>query len=299
LLRVPLSRPKLYAWTAAAVAPLVVTVQACTLLVSTEGLSGPAEDSGPQTEAAPRLDGGAQDADAEGSADSGAETGCPGTGGPTPVRVDAYCIDATEVTIAQYQSFLASGANPVMPSYCAYRTSHVPKPAPGSTTVAWPPLPAEALRPVHNVDWCDAWAFCAWTGKRLCGRIGGGSNTPSQSLSPTLDQWHRACTHAGTRAYPYGSTLIAGACNGVSGVGRTVDVSSLPTCEGGYTGIFQMTGNVAEWADNCESTSGANDPCHPRGRGYEDGNDKLRCDNLGAIARSSAYSDVGIRCCTD
>jgi hypothetical protein len=29
--------------------------------------------------------------------------------------------------------------------------------------------------PITNVDWCDAYAYCAGIGKRLCGKIGGGT----------------------------------------------------------------------------------------------------------------------------
>ena len=66
--------------------------------------------------------------------------------------------------------------------------------------------------PVTCIDWCDAHAYCAWAGKRLCGSIGGGPNIPSSVSIAGADQWYRACSHAGDHKFPYGDTYASGTC---------------------------------------------------------------------------------------
>lgn len=71
----------------------------------------------------------------------------------------AYCMDATEVTNADYAAFLA--ANPPTSgqvAWCAWNTSYLPP-------FGWPATGKEN-HPVVRVDWCDARAYCKWAGKR-------------------------------------------------------------------------------------------------------------------------------------
>ena len=52
---------------------------------------------------------------------------------------------------------------------------------------------ADPEHPVTHVDFCDAVAFCAWAGKRLCGKIGGGELSFAELSLASESQWFAAC----------------------------------------------------------------------------------------------------------
>jgi hypothetical protein len=236
------------------------------------------------------------------SASSGAGGGplsCPTGFGPTMVDAGGYCIDTTEVTNAQYAAFLATAPDPAaQPSYCAFNTSFVP-------SSGWPAAPGLSDRPVVYVGWCDARAFCAASGKRLCGQVGGGPLATASFADPSMSQWTRACSNAGAHPYPYGSSYAGGACDG-SGFAHkhaAIDVGSAPACHGDASldAVFDMSGNVAEWEDSCAAESGANDACRARGGSFDDDPGALGCyDDASAPAtRATRSKTIGFRCCAD
>ena len=91
----------------------------------------------------------------------------PSTGGPALVRAGTFCVDSTEVTNEQYMAFLTAKGGDVggQPGACKWNSSYVP----GDEGVSWPYIAGRASYPIVNVDWCDAFMFCNWAGKRLCG----------------------------------------------------------------------------------------------------------------------------------
>jgi sulfatase modifying factor 1 len=268
-------------------------------------VDGPPVESGSQGEA-----GGAPD----GHGDVGAGDGpVVDTGPPTcptgMIEVPAagggasYCVDATEVTSKAYSAFVAAADPPAAGSQiaaCSWNTSYHAD-ALGADDV-----------PVGGIDWCDAYAYCKWAGKRLCGAVGGGA-FPFASWGPaaTSSQWQGACTRAATRAFPYGGTYQPTACNGAPrGASAAVAVGSLGTCEGGYTGLFDMSGNVAEFLDACdttpESACGSSGPecdlCLLVGGSFLDGADSgtdMACAYGNEVYRNARYVDDGLRCCAD
>lgn len=270
-------------------------------LQSLDGFTGGPSDGGVPDQVAPDAPPSASDAGAD-----SADGSCPGTGGPTMVRIPmpdgtSYCIDRTEVTNVQYTAFLNDAANLDRSKLPALCTSHGPFVPADSNGVATFPYPAgQDNYPVGNVDWCDAHAFCIWAGKRLCGRIGGGSNPQSDSTNPNASQWYRACSLNGTRFYPYGDTYDAGVCNSrdhnADGTLSLVDVGSLPGCEGGYPGLFDMSGNVEEMEDSCDADGG----CNSRGGSFVDNGPATvnRCDDLEeTVHQGHGSGDIGFRCC--
>jgi len=236
---------------------------------------------------------------------------CPSTAGPTMVRIPdpdgtTYCIDSTEVTNRHYFEFLSAKGSGVdggtdtsgQDPWCWWNTDYDP------LTVSfcqgfYDPY-ARADRPVTCIDWCDASAYCKWAGKHLCGKIGGGMNGLADGNDATKSQWFNACSKGGTLAYPYGSTYDATACNGLdNGRGDVVAVGSKKTCTGGYAGIFDLSGNVWEWEDSCDGTSGAGDYCRDRGGAFNYAADSLTCETQLGGTRSSVFGLIGFRCCAE
>lgn len=220
-----------------------------------------------------------------------------------------FCIDKVEVTQAQYKAFL--DANPSVQGTspaCSFKTSHTPAVDPTATPIpclasTWDPGTKGSL-PVTCIDWCDADAFCRWQGKRLCGKVGGGSTPYGDPQNAAADQWTLACTEGGLHKYPYGGTFLQDACNGKpkQGAGSLKAVGSYPQCEGGYAGLFDMNGNAIEWQDACELVSGPTDRCWLRGGSfYDTPSTYLVCNGAASNiiwgARGSVWGDVGFRCC--
>lgn len=120
---------------------------------------------------------------------------------------------------------------------------------------------------------------CATAGKHLC----------------TEEEWLAAChgPPPGTQ-YPYGNVYQPDYCNGIGNVdvqNVVQPAGSLPQCEGGYPGIFDMAGNLWEWTSTCFG-----DVCRLRGGSLNQRgscsewmeSDSIDGDDIGSI---------GFRCC--
>jgi formylglycine-generating enzyme len=219
---------------------------------------------------------------------------CPsGTKGPTMVNVGGFCIDSTEVTTAQYGAFLVTKGTDVsgQPAECSWNTSYTP--------LFWPQTGLET-HPVMGVDWCDAKAYCAWAGKRLCGQIGGGATPFATPASATASQWYAACSMRGGKTYPYGASYVAAACqDGTIKPPRTVPAGTKLSCDGGYSGVFDMSGEIQEWEDSCNGTAGTSALCHVRGGMiYDSTPADLACASPRTLTRETKNDHTGFRCCS-
>ena len=213
---------------------------------------------------------------------------------------DGFAIDATEVTWAQYLAWLRTDPSTVdQRQACAWNQSFEPS----------CPKPSAELgdMPVVCVDWCDAYGYCAAIGKRLCGRVGGGSLSLGQETSPA-SQWLVACSAGGANEFVYGATCEPLACNTCEqnlpdspfACAPLRPVASFSQCqspEPSYSGVYDLLGNASEWLDACLTVSGADDTC-----AFVDSNACFHGDH----GCSSSYGDVrrraggllGFRCCS-
>lgn len=210
-----------------------------------------------------------------------------------------YCIDAAEVTNEEYLAFTerytVKSVN--ASTACGNNATLVPD---TDCSTALTDVPSRKL-PVVCVDYCDAEAYCAMHGKRLCGRVGGSMNDPGDVADPAADEWYAACAGPGETLYPYGDAASASQCNG-SGYDPADpgprDLATLSDCEGGLPGLYNMSGNVAEWEWACSSSS-ATAACATRGGSFLDGPYELRCSGSISQSRLEASETVGFRCCAN
>jgi formylglycine-generating enzyme len=210
----------------------------------------------------------------------------------------AYCIDIGEVTNQYYLAFTKQNSREnyfESPPECAGNISFVPDEACGG---ALTDVPSRKL-PVVCVDYCDAEAYCHVHGKRLCGRVGGTMNDPIDDVDAFASEWYAACAGPNEYLYPYGDVASASACN-ASGYAPSDmgprDLETMTECEGGVPGLFNMSGNVAEWERSCSSTFGSA-ACSTRGGSFVDGPYEVRCAGAIAMQRLEASVSVGFRCC--
>jgi formylglycine-generating enzyme required for sulfatase activity len=192
---------------------------------------------------------------------------------PPTSQAPGYSITATEVTVSQFRRCVAAGA-------CA--------PADYEATTEVPcnfSSPTRGEHPMNCVAWTGADAFCHYAGAHLC----------------TESQWFSACRGPAGTDYPYGPAFDVSACNArvrrdlPPGV-YTEPVATRKTCQGGLTGLADMTGNVSEWLDSCQG-----DYCHFFGGAYLDNDpiaDFASCKRVCAGNQKKFRSAmVGFRCC--
>ena len=215
------------------------------------------------------------------------------------------CIDETEVTVADYQVFLAGSQTVALPTTdpayarCSAKTSYAPSCEQSCQG-------ADCELPQNCVDQCDAKLYCQWAGKRLCGAIGAAPLALADVDDPTQNQWMNACSSGG-RTWPYGSTYDSQACNTSDETpapcGGPAITSSYPHCQapaGAYDQIFDLSGNVSEWVD--ASQEGADWPeqrCVIMGGSYVHYLGDVSC--AGATLQwpcNSENPEFGFRCCS-
>jgi len=234
------------------------------------------------------------------------------------VYLDAFWIDQTEVTVAQFQDFVNAtsyvtdaergccagdyakvGGMVLVPGAVFAKTANWKLPEGSGAAVALP------RRPVVQVSWNDAAAYCQWAGRRL----------------PTEAEWDKAARGTQGLIYPWGNAFKEGLtnfCDKNCGAnwhninyddasGRTSNVGLFPKGASPY-GALDMSGNVWEWVNDFYDFRGyyrfptANPPglsgtAHViRGGSWADTLDRVR-----ASARASNLPDgrdnaTGFRC---
>ena len=157
------------------------------------------------------------------------------------VRVDSFLIETTEVTFAQFVSFLtASGPDShknACPGFFCIQTQNESLDAPiifdGANYSINEGL---AQHPVYGINWYGARAYCEAVGRRL----------------PTEAEWERAARADDDRTYPWGNRwdyALAKTNRPLDTPPGSFQVGSLPLGASLY-GAYDMAGNVAEWVSD-------------------------------------------------
>ncbi len=199
-------------------------------------------------------------------------------------NLDAFRIDRTEVTVAQYRACVDDG---------------VCRAADTVGSCNWGKSGRDG-HPINCVDWKQARNYCRWAGKRL----------------PTEAQWEKAARGTDRRFYPWGNARPS--CRYVvmndggrgCGTGSTMPVGSKPDGAGPY-GALDMSGNVWEWvadryAEDAYRSAGDRNPTGPSSggsdRAFRGGSwNVIRAQHLRASHRLSVgpgyWNDfLGFRC---
>ena len=202
------------------------------------------------------------------------------------VTLSDFYMDSTEVTVAQWSSFLTD--------VDAERHHHPLQP------VDWEegefvPEPDEANRPIRQVSWYDAATYCAWAGKRL----------------PTEAEWEYAAKGEEGERWPWGASGL-GCEYAVFFNGRSL-CESIPAPVGERVdgdspfGVSDMAGNVAEWVwdrygdyscDALDNPVGPSEGSYRviRGGGFREGRDSIRTTFRFGAPPDKRSEGVGFRC---
>ena len=195
------------------------------------------------------------------------------------VHLDAYYFDKNQLTVGEYAKFLSATSHSEPPDWnIMSRAMH-------------------QNRPVVNVDWADAAAYCTWAGKR----------------QPTEAEWEKAARGTDGRTYPWGDeppTKLHGNMKKElwnSHMGLT-PVGIFENGKSPY-GINDMAGNVWEWVsdwydDDYYSTAPLRNPPGPatgiskvvRGGSWGSGSEALRSAERETRVPSFQGYGTGFRC---
>jgi len=197
------------------------------------------------------------------------------------VYVDAFWIDKTEATNAQYKAFWEEVG--------------------GRAPALWDdPKFSGPNQPLVDVSWVEAQDYCLWAGKRL----------------PTEAEWEKAARGTDGRLYPWGNTIDSNKANYDNQVGKTKEVGSYPEGASPY-GALDMAGNVWEWTSSLfrpypYSKSDGREAPFPggteaeemlgrgnrvlRGGAWDSPPGYLRSANRGGLPPFAGSSRIGFRC---
>jgi len=229
---------------------------------------------------------------------------CEGPDGGPPMAYlpDGFCIDRTEVTVSQYDAWLASGPPTDTSPACQFNETFEPNDI--CMDMAGVCEGDCDDHPRVCVDWCDASAYCKGVGKQLCGSLRGEAASWTDFGDPGKDAWQAACSSGGQFQFTYGDDHDSACHDGYPTGGQgTEEVGTRASCQSpdpAYAGVFDLTGNVWEWEDACEGT-GPHDRCRMRGGGFRDPHlgycDFDQVTETRLIHRESVNPDIGFRCC--
>ena len=158
-----------------------------------------------------------------------------------PVRVDAFWIDRTEVSVSQFRGFVEATGYQTSAEKDGFSWVYDGNTWNQTTGADWqhpfgPDSTAVDSHPVTQVSWDDAVAYCEWVGGRL----------------PTEAEWEYAARGPESLVYPWGDEFEEAKgvfVGGEDGYDQTASVGSYPS-GASWVGAQDMAGNVWEWVQD-------------------------------------------------
>ena len=198
------------------------------------------------------------------------------------LNLPSFKISRYPITNAQFQAFVQAAEGYADPRW--WQGLNQPETAQQSH---W----QESNRPVEEVDWDEALAFCRWLSFKMGLTI---------SL-PTEQQWEKAARGTDRREYPWGTEFKSVYCNARQ-LGETSAVGIYPQGQAA-SGAMDMAGNVWEWCLNKYDSSEVIVPDLSadyrviRGGSWGGTTDDLRCAVCGWLRPTHRGSYLGFRVC--
>ena len=195
------------------------------------------------------------------------------------VYLETFFMDMHQVTVGQYARFLEATSQEAPSDWTIMNRSQHQK------------------RPIVNVDWADAHAYCTWAGKRL----------------PTEAEWEKAARGTDGRTYPWGNehptkVFANGSQKHWNNHSALTPVGVFEDGKSPY-GIYDMAGNVWEWVSdwydpNYYKTSPPRNPTGPpsgvskviRGGSWGSGPEAMRAADREIHVPSFRGLGTGFRC---
>ena len=193
---------------------------------------------------------------------------------PTPfddsvhkVSLDSFWIDMTEVTVQQYEAFVAATGHKTIAEYQGSSGTFINGDFAETAGAYWkhpngPETTAEPNHPVVQMAWFDADAYCKWAGGSL----------------PTEAQWEYAARGPELRTFPWGNTYDPANLNACEescatqwktpgyddGFAETAPVGTYPAGKS-WVGALDMAGNAWEWVNDWQGDYGKDPQTNPTG----------------------------------
>lgn len=221
------------------------------------------------------------------------------------VRVAAFCLDVTEVTVSAYRACTSAGR-------CTEPDAYQPPPDHFHAFCNWG-RDGRETHPLNCVTWDRARSYCAWTGGRLprereweyAARGREGRRYPWGDAEPDSSRANLCGTECAEAYRVAGTPGLIGIPGWTDAWGWTAPVGSFPA---GNTpeGLRDMAGNVQEWMEDLWYWPGSRpgEPRQPnrvtRGGAWRDTDfNRVRAASRDATYPPNRNMTLGFRCARD